>query len=87
MGYIVPHSILNNNSFEKLRSKIVGETSNITVIDFADKVFADVANEPMLLLLRIHKDDQANIPVLLSTHLPSQELEFAKKRLEQYSAH
>lgn len=52
VGFIVPHSLLNNNSFEKIRQKIINESQKIQIVDFTDRVFEGASNEPMLILAK-----------------------------------
>jgi len=86
-GYITPHSLLNNNSFAKLRVKLLQEARKITVLDFTDRVFADATNEPMLLLFTkkpTAKKDETS--TLQGAVLATSELREAKDRIRSYPA-
>ena len=86
-GYIIPHSLLNNNSFAKLRVKLLQEAQEIAVLDFTDRVFADAANEPMLLLFTkkpMAKEDE--ISTLQGAVLATSELGEASDRIQSYPA-
>jgi hypothetical protein len=85
MGYIVPHSFLNNNSFEKLRLKTVKEARMVEVIDFTDQIFADAANEPMILIVakKHHPNEETS---LRGTLIPSKEIASAQQYLRAFSA-
>ena len=52
LGFIIPHSLLNNNSFAHLRSLLLEATTVSQVVDFTGPVFRDASNEPMLLIAR-----------------------------------
>ncbi len=85
MGYIVPHSLLNNNSFEKLRLKIIREARSVEVLDFTDRVFADAANEPMILIVakKHHVDEGTHLE---GTLIPTADLANAQRHLKTFSA-
>jgi hypothetical protein len=86
LGYIVPHSILNNSSFEKLRAAVVQQASHIQIIDFTDRVFLQAANEPMLLLVQSRREDRQQGLVVEAARVASTELSTVQGLLRQYSA-
>jgi len=52
LGFIVPHSLLSNNSFKKLR-KLLLETTNINeVLDIGPGVFENASNETMIFIVK-----------------------------------
>jgi type I restriction-modification system DNA methylase subunit len=81
-GYIIPHSILNNNSFRDLRQFIVNQSESIDIIDFTSSVFKDASNEPMILLTRKSRSNQ---PILRGALLDPQDLMTAEEELTEYS--
>jgi len=86
-GYIIPHSILNNNSFARLRSKVIDRASQIRIVDFKDRVFAEATNEPMLLLATVRRQADIASPLLQSALLSSAELSKAEDDVfRQYPA-
>src|SRR5690606_2192894 len=50
LGLIIPHTLLNNDSFEKLRSYILDETTIDGIIDIGPGVFFGARNETMIIL-------------------------------------
>jgi len=85
MGYIVPHSLLNNNSFHKLRLKILKEARLVEVLDFTDRVFVDATNEPMILIVarkRYTGEETSLTGALIST----EEITEAQQHLRTFSA-
>lgn len=85
LGLIIPHSLLNNNSFEKLRAKILDTASYVQIVDFTDSVFPEAANEPMILIVRSCERTPAR-PVLESSLVASERLAEAEGTLRQYPA-
>nr|WP_050034247.1 N-6 DNA methylase [Halorubrum halophilum] len=81
-GYIIPHSILNNNSFKNLRQYIVDQSESIDIIDFTSSVFKDASNEPMVLLSR---KNPSRSPTLRGALIEPQELMSAGEELTEYS--
>ena len=49
--YIVPHTLLSNDSFEKLRKFLLLESTILQVIDIGPSVFSGASNETMTFLL------------------------------------
>jgi len=82
-GYIIPHSLLNNNSFEDLRKFLISHTSSIEVYDFTAPVFEDAANETMVLISKKSNDSQTQ---LRGTLIQPSQLLTAKQTLREYSA-
>lgn len=52
LSFIIPHTLLSNDSFEKLRKKVLNETSLDLVIDIGPGVFEGARNETMIFSLR-----------------------------------
>ncbi|MEX2170622.1 MAG: TaqI-like C-terminal specificity domain-containing protein, partial [Pirellulales bacterium] len=48
-GFIIPHTLLSNDSFLKLRALIATESQLFQVVDFGPGVFKNAKNETMLL--------------------------------------
>ncbi len=51
LGFIIPHTILNNDSFENLRIFLLENTSLQSMIDLGPGVFQSASNETMLLFI------------------------------------
>jgi type I restriction-modification system DNA methylase subunit len=51
LGFITPHTLLNNDSFTKLRNHLLKNTSLETLLDIGPGVFQGAKNETMVLLL------------------------------------
>jgi len=51
-GFIIPHTILNNDSFEGLRRFLLEKTALDSIIDLGPGVFQGAKNETMLLFAR-----------------------------------
>jgi hypothetical protein len=49
--YIIPHTLLSNDSFEKLRKFLLRETTISQIIDIGPSVFSGASNETMTFLL------------------------------------
>jgi type I restriction-modification system DNA methylase subunit len=49
--FIIPHTLLSNDSFEKLRKLLLTKTSIRQVIDIGPSVFSGASNETMIFLL------------------------------------
>ena len=52
LGFIIPHTLLSNDSFSKLRSLLARDTTVQQVVDLGPGVFSTAKNETMLLFLR-----------------------------------
>jgi len=82
-GYIIPHNLLNNNSFRDLRDFLLNCNSEISVVDFTAPVFQDASNEPMLLLTRPSTTEQTQY--IESTLIDPGELLFDTWEFTEYS--
>jgi len=51
VAYIIPHTLLSNDSFEKLRKLLLLESTIFQVIDIGPSVFSGASNETMTFLL------------------------------------
>ncbi len=51
IGVIIPHTLLNNDSFQPLREFILEESKLISIVDIGPGVFQSAKNETMLLFL------------------------------------
>ncbi|SFR47617.1 Eco57I restriction-modification methylase domain-containing protein [Halorubrum sodomense] len=83
-GYITPHNLITNNSFEHLRKKILEASDNVRIVDFTDRVFPDVAIEAMILTA-----EQAPLDVettLESALISTNELSDVPSKLSEYPA-
>jgi len=65
LSFITPHTLLSNNSFEKLRNLILNNTFIIEVIDIGPNVFDSVNNETMIFIIR-KSPNQKETRVLLT---------------------
>ncbi len=83
-GYIIPHNILNNNSFQDLRSFVLNRASQIEILDFTGPVFENATNETMILNAK--KEDADIEPVLRSALISPDEVHDADKHLTEYPA-
>ncbi len=61
ISFIIPHTILSNDSFEKLRKLVLQKTSLIEVVDIGPGIFEKAKNETMIFVLQ-------NIEVTGSIH-------------------
>lgn len=52
-GFIIPHTLLSNDSFGKLRSLLAADSHIYEVVDLGPGVFANARNETMLLLFEV----------------------------------
>jgi type I restriction-modification system DNA methylase subunit len=52
LSFIIPHTLLNNDSFEKLRKFLLDRTSIRALIDLGGGVFGSAKNETMMLFAR-----------------------------------
>jgi len=52
VGFIIPHTLLSNKSFEKLRRMILNQTSLELVVDIGPGVFRNAKNETMIFVAR-----------------------------------
>jgi type I restriction-modification system DNA methylase subunit len=66
VSYIIPHTLLSNDSFEKLRRLILAETHLEKVIDIGPGVFAGAKNETMIFVLRNGAQEDAITEVVLT---------------------
>jgi hypothetical protein len=82
-GYIIPHSILNNNSFGDLRKYLLNVNRTIDVYDFTAPVFEDASNETMVLLTQKEANTETK---LRGTLIDPLKLSTGKKSLSEYSA-
>lgn len=57
LGYIIPHTLLNNDSFEALRRFLLSVTTLQQLIDLGPGVFATARNETMIVTLTNTNDD------------------------------
>jgi type I restriction-modification system DNA methylase subunit len=51
LTYIIPHTLLSNDSFAKLRKLLLTESTVLQVIDIGPSVFSGASNETMTLLV------------------------------------
>lgn len=81
LSYIIPHTLLSNDSFCKLRELLLRKTVIRQVIDIGPSVFSGASNETMIFLVRKHdyrSDENSNIWVRNTTadSFPDSDLEF-----------
>jgi type I restriction-modification system DNA methylase subunit len=50
LGFITPHTLLNNDSFSKLRKLLLERTSILSVVDIGPGVFEGAKNETMIII-------------------------------------
>jgi type I restriction-modification system DNA methylase subunit len=60
-GYIIPHTLLNNNSFQALRRFLINVCGDMFVTDFSEPVFSDAANETMIFVGHKAPDAEAKL--------------------------
>lgn len=66
-GFIIPHTVLSNDSFEKLRRLLLTETQLRNVVDIGPGVFQGAKNETMVLIAeRLAKPGDAKQPTEVS---------------------
>ena len=53
-GFIIPHTLLSNDSFRKLRVLLATESRLFQILDFGPGVFKNAKNETMLLFFEKH---------------------------------
>ncbi len=51
LGFIIPHTLLNNDSFEKLRLLLIQKVKIVSLIDLGPGVFDTAKNETMLIFI------------------------------------
>lgn len=61
MSFIIPHTLLSNDSFEKLRGILLRETAIDQVMDIGPGVFAGARNETMIFVTRRSGQAKPNI--------------------------
>ena len=84
-GYIIPHNLLNNNSFAQLREFLLENCSEVDVYDFTEPVFEDASNEPMLLLTQ-KRSAGSEETRLRGALTDTTELSSSKSSLKEYSS-
>jgi len=69
VSFIIPHTLLSNDSYEKLRRLILSKTALETVIDIGPGVFEGARNETMIFVARniIQRQSNKKTKVLLTT--------------------
>ena len=69
LSFIIPHTLLSNDSFEKLRSLLLRETQVEQVIDIGPGVFLQARNETMVFICRRGRQEKSSNPckVMLSS--------------------
>ena len=73
MSFIIPHTLLSNTSFEKLRKLILDKTFIEQVIDIGPGVFAAARNETMIFVAKKEEVEQqvTNVIVTNSKQFPT----------------
>jgi len=85
LSYIIPHNLLNNNSFELVREKLVSDSSSLRVIDFTDDVFEDATNEPMIVYSEVDRASN-EVSTLEGTQIHPSKLLEVDQYLDEYPA-
>lgn len=67
LGFIIPHTLLSNNSFERLREILLDGTSIEEVVDIGPGVFKGAKNETMILTVLNHLKRNHRIKVSSTT--------------------
>ncbi|MCK4342439.1 MAG: Eco57I restriction-modification methylase domain-containing protein [Phycisphaerae bacterium] len=73
-GFIIPHTLLNNNSFAKLRALLLQECDELALIDFTVPIFEEASNEPMLVFTRKGSYDREQPTKVLGARLADTDL-------------
>jgi len=68
LGYIIPHTLLNNDSFEKLRNFLLEQSYLGKVIDIGPGVFIGAKNETMVLILQRNVNNQRSSTEVVLTN-------------------
>lgn len=79
VSFIVPHTLLSNDSFEKLRKLLLNESTILQVVDIGPSVFAGASNETMTFLAERRKPQQGHkiwVSNSTSDTFPAGSLEF-----------
>ncbi|MGZ0746082.1 Eco57I restriction-modification methylase domain-containing protein [Haloparvum sp. AD34] len=85
LSYIIPHNLLNNNSFELVREKLVTDSSYLRVIDFTDDVFEDATNEPMIVYSEVDRAGDS-VSMLEGAQIHPSDLVGVDQHLSEYPA-
>jgi hypothetical protein len=84
-SYIIPHTLLNNQSFENTRRKLLDESDYVRIIDFTDDVFEDATNEPMILYAEPNRNrEEDDKQTLESTTIHPDDLPNANDSLREF---
>jgi len=67
-GFIIPHTLLSNDSFRKLRSFIAEGATVLEVVDIGPGVFQKVSNETMLLFFMRQKASKESTVNVIRTN-------------------
>lgn len=67
MSFIIPHTLLSNDSFEKLRRLLLSKTTLRSVVDIGPSVFAGASNETMVLVCVNSPAKESDFVAVLST--------------------
>jgi adenine-specific DNA-methyltransferase len=80
LSFIIPHTLLSNDSYEKLRRFLLTETMLLQVIDIGPDVFPGAKNETMVFLLSKDTDkrkcSQTRVMKTTARRFPENILEF-----------
>ena len=63
-GYIIPHTLLSNDSFKKLRIALASDSTLLRVVDLGPGVFAGASNETMVLIAAQGSSREAEVSVV-----------------------
>jgi len=66
-GFIIPHTLLNNDSFEKLRGLLLSSCKLGELIDLGPGVFKNAKNETMLIILRKSSRDLEDLTYIVKS--------------------
>lgn len=80
-GFIVPHTLLNNNSFGTLRAMLLKQCQELALIDFTVPIFEEASNEPMLILAAKSKPDAGECTRVCGARISDAELSPSALRL------
>jgi len=83
LSFIIPHTLLSNDSFSKLRSLLLSTTFIDLVTDIGPGVFETARNETMIFVVRkgkILEDETTNVIVTNSKQFPVPVKEFSIKQ-------
>jgi type I restriction-modification system DNA methylase subunit len=83
LGFIIPHTLLSNDSFKALRSLLAKKTNLYQIVDLGPGVFQDAKNETMLIFFQNSIPDSKYKIEIIRTTPKEFFIEYDKTSVEQ----